>query len=307
MGRTQIAFRAHQVLAALLLLTPAASAHPLKMTGVVVRIEDGRTTVTVTAHAPAPDLAGRLRLKLDGRPFAARRSSLMQQQDSVSYTAAEEGEPTAVLLEAPLYPEVPDNTTVMLVYRNGRLADRAVLGENLLSVIARFVRMGVLHILSGPDHVLFVLGLIMMRGHWRRLLAVITSFTVAHSITLTLTALGIAGLSPRIVEPAIALSIVAVGLENLLNRAADLQVRMGLAFGFGLFHGFGFAGALSEAGLPAQEQAWSLVAFNVGVELGQLCIVAVALSIPARSSRRLTAFASAGIALAGAVWFLARI
>jgi hydrogenase/urease accessory protein HupE len=179
--------------------------------------------------------------------------------------------------------------------------------------------MGVLHILSGPDHILFVLGLILAGGTLRQLIGLLTAFTLAHSITLSLTALGIASLSPRIVEPVIALSIVAVALENLLRRngerpGADYRIRISLAFGFGFFHGFGFAGALTEAGLPQQAIGWSLAAFNLGVELGQgtiLLAVLPMLHAIARYSptgrQRTTRYASIAIAIAGAVWFVERI
>ena len=90
-----------------------------------------------------------------------------------------------------------------------------------------------LMILSGPDHILFVLGLILVGGPWRRLLGVVTAFTLAHSLTLSLSALGMTSLPSTLVEPAIALSIVAVGIENLLRRKADFEIRVWLAFAFG--------------------------------------------------------------------------
>jgi hydrogenase/urease accessory protein HupE len=198
-----------------------------------------------------------------------------------------------------------------------------VSGESFLTILRRFLVMGVLHILSGPDHILFVLGLILAGGTLRQLIGLLTAFTLAHSITLSLTALGIASLSPRIVEPVIALSIVAVALENLIRRnensssaadRADYRIRISLAFGFGFFHGFGFAGALTEAGLPQQAIGWSLAAFNLGVELGQgtiLLAVLPMLHAIARYSptgrQRTTRYASIAIAIAGAVWFVERI
>jgi hydrogenase/urease accessory protein HupE len=174
--------------------------------------------------------------------------------------------------------------------------------------------MGMHHILSGPDHVLFVIGLLLVRGSVRGLLGIITAFTVAHSITLSMTVLEIGRLPARLVEPLIALSIVAVGAENLVSRKLNLERRMWLAFGFGFFHGFGFAGALAETGLPRDSVAWSLAAFNTGVEIGQACIVLAALPVLRMLERKsvvltsaLTRFASVGIAAAGFVWFLERV
>jgi hydrogenase/urease accessory protein HupE len=187
-------------------------------------------------------------------------------------------------------------------------------GERLFSVIRRFISMGIFHILSGPDHILFVLGLILAGGSTRQLCGVVTAFTLAHSLTLSLTALGIASLSPRVVEPVIAFSIVVVGLENLLRRKPLFPLRIGLAFGFGFFHGFGFAGALAEAGLPAHAIGWSLASFNTGVEIGQGFILLVVLPVlfvmrqkNEHGSRLFTQFASVAIALAGAVWFADRL
>jgi hydrogenase/urease accessory protein HupE len=189
-----------------------------------------------------------------------------------------------------------------------------VLGENTGAVIRRFIEMGVAHILSGPDHILFVLGLILAGGNFRRLLAIVSAFTLAHSITLSLTALDVASLSPRIVEPMIAFSIVVVGIENLLSGKPRFELRVAMAFGFGFFHGFGFAGALTEAGLPRQAVAWSLAAFNIGVEIGQGMIVALAAPTLAwleknapRARVQVVRYAALAIAVAGAVWFVQRV
>jgi hydrogenase/urease accessory protein HupE len=174
--------------------------------------------------------------------------------------------------------------------------------------------MGIHHILSGLDHVLFVLGLLLVRSSLRGLLGVITAFTVAHSITLSMTALGIGSLPSWLVEPVIALSIVAVGAENLIPRRVNFERRVWLAFGFGFFHGFGFAGALGETGLPSDSIAWSLAAFNVGVEIGQACIVVIAVPLLRLFSQMspvvtgaVTRYASIGIAAAGLLWFVERV
>ena len=110
------------------------------------------------------------------------------------------------------------------------------------------LKLGIEHILTGADHLVFLLGLLLVAGGWRPLLGVVTAFTVAHSITLALAALSIFAPSPRLVEPAIALSIAYVGVENLLNP--DARQRWRITFPFGLVHGFGFAGALRAIALP---------------------------------------------------------
>jgi hydrogenase/urease accessory protein HupE len=138
-----------------------------------------------------------------------------------------------------------------------------------------FFRLGIEHILTGYDHLLFLFALLLVGGRLRALLGVITAFTVAHSITLGLAALDIVSLSPAIVEPAIALSIAYVGVENFFVKSADRRYL--LTFPFGLIHGFGFAGALSEIALPKPEVPAALLAFNLGVETGQLAVMAVVL------------------------------
>ncbi|MFP2905577.1 HupE/UreJ family protein [Pyxidicoccus sp. 3LFB2] len=142
---------------------------------------------------------------------------------------------------------------------------------------AGFVLMGVEHIVEGYDHLIFLLGLLLAGSSWRRLLVVVTSFTVAHSITLALATLSVVSLPSRWVESAIALSIIVVATLNLLGKKGDK--RWMLAFAFGLLHGFGFASALGELGLSRSELASALLGFNVGVELGQTTLVLLALPL----------------------------
>lgn len=141
---------------------------------------------------------------------------------------------------------------------------------------ARFLRWGFVHIVPGGlDHILFVLGLYLLSTRWSALLWQVTAFTVAHSITLALAATGLARASPAIVEPLIAASIAFVAIENLCTRELK-PWRPFVVFAFGLVHGLGFAGALAETGLPRGQLPAALVAFNVGVELGQLSVIAAA-------------------------------
>ncbi len=177
--------------------------------------------------------------------------------------------------------------------------------------IFSFFTMGVEHILRGYDHLVFLLGLVVIGGRPRSVLVVVTAFTVAHSITLALAVLGVWAPSPRIVEPAIALSIAYVGVENFFVR--DISKRWRITFPFGMIHGFGFAGALRAASLSRADLAPALVLFNLGVEAGQ--IAALALLLPAlfllRKARwfrtRGVQLVSAAIVVAGLVWFVLRV
>lgn len=139
----------------------------------------------------------------------------------------------------------------------------------------RFVWQGLVHILGGLDHVLFVLALILMSRRLRELLIVVTAFTIAHSITLALAALDVVSISPAIIEPIIALSIAWVAVEAVLDKADHRRAYVA-TFLLGLVHGFGFSYVLrDEVGLPTESLVPALLSFNVGVELGQVCIVAV--------------------------------
>ena len=176
-----------------------------------------------------------------------------------------------------------------------------------------YIVLGFTHILpKGLDHILFVLGIFLLSQAWPALLYQVTAFTVAHSITLGLSLYGIVSLSPGIVEPLIALSIVYVGVENVLTGQLK-PWRIFIVFGFGLLHGMGFAGVLTELGLPRNSFLNALISFNVGVELGQLAVIAIAFAAVAAWFRdkpwyrsRVTIPASLAIALTGAWWTVER-
>ncbi|HET9932131.1 MAG TPA: HupE/UreJ family protein [Polyangiaceae bacterium] len=178
----------------------------------------------------------------------------------------------------------------------------------------RYVRLGFTHILpSGWDHVLFVTGLVLgASGRLRRLLIELSAFTLAHTMTLGLGALGVFAASPRLVEPLIALSIAFIGFENLRAKPSP-RGRLALVFGFGFLHGMGFASALAQIGLARDSFVLSLLSFNGGVELGQLAVVVVLMTLlaPVRDEGRLRRFvvrpASIAIAGAGIAWALARV
>ncbi len=178
-----------------------------------------------------------------------------------------------------------------------------------------FFILGVEHILTGYDHLLFLFGLLLVRTRFRSLLAIITAFTIAHSITLAIAALGVWTPSPRWVEPAIALSIAYVGVDNLIleRKKKSAEKRWRITFPFGLIHGFGFASVLRQVGLPRSAIPSALVGFNLGVELGQLAVLALLLPAIALIRRKtwfdtwVVPAASVLVILAGLVWFVARV
>ena len=147
---------------------------------------------------------------------------------------------------------------------------------SLLQVAGNYIVIGFDHILpKGLDHILFVLGLFLLSTHWRPLLAQVTAFTLAHTVTLALGLLEVVSLPASIVEPLIAASIVYVAVENTLVTQLH-RWRPVIVFGFGLLHGLGFAGVLSDIGLPTDAFITGLISFNVGVELGQLAVIGLA-------------------------------
>jgi hydrogenase/urease accessory protein HupE len=232
----------------------------------------------------------------------------------------------AVTVTARLFSYDPMHQTFLNFYENGALTSQAILDrshpqfeyfagsrQGIFAVIRKFVPAGIHHILIGPDHLLFLVGLLLLGGSIRRLLLVVSSFTIAHSVTLTLAALNLVTPPARVIEPAIALSIVYVGVDNLMvGRGRD--VRAWIAFAFGFIHGFGFANVLREMNLPSQALGWSLFSFNLGVEIGQLLVVVLVASALAAlrssneaASRRLAFAGSLAVVLVGAFWFLQRI
>ena len=156
-----------------------------------------------------------------------------------------------------------------------------------MTTASRYLSLGFTHIVPlGLDHVLFVLGVFLLNSQWRALLMQVSAFTVAHSITLALSMLGLVSVPPSIVEPLIALSIAYVAIENLFLTELK-SWRVALVFACGLLHGLGFAGVLSELGLPRGEFVTALLSFNVGVEAAQLSVIAMAfLLLGTPASRR---------------------
>ncbi len=203
--------------------------------------------------------------------------------------------------------------------KEGEKSEPYVLGEGLKprtrgEIAWQYAQLGFTHILPyGLDHILFVLGLFLLSVQWKPLLIQVTSFTVAHSITLGLSMYGVFSLPPTVVEPLIAVSIVYVAVENMLTSRLHAW-RPFVVFGFGLLHGLGFAGVLHEVGLPRAEFVTGLITFNLGVEAGQLAVIALAFGLVGFWGRdkpwyraRVVVPASALIALTGLYWTVERV
>jgi hypothetical protein len=286
-------------------------------------------------------IAGRLHLAIDARETALGWGDVAVLADRQSLRLSFEVATTGVgqlELEAVLFPYDPVHQTFINVYENRRLAHQAILDarndrltwysagvQGRWAVVKTFVRSGIEHILIGPDHILFLLGLLLLGGSLWRVAAIVTAFTLGHSVTLSLAVLGVVTVAPRLIEPAIALSIIVVGVDNLLVRGGwpatgtveprlRRDLRPWLAGAFGLIHGFGFAAVLVEIGLPREALAWSLAAFNVGVELGQLAVVTIMVALLAAVryhdvllARRCSWVGSLTVIAAGLFWFVQRV
>jgi hydrogenase/urease accessory protein HupE len=281
------------------------------------------------AAALATLLTGRFTVTADGRPLMPQWSAAEVLADRQSlrlpFRIAVPSRPGILRVVAVMFPYDPQHQTFLNIY-DGEALTQAILDsgrtgfeyftgtrQGAFAVVQRFLPAGIRHILIGPDHLLFLVGLLLLGGSIRQLVTIVTAFTVAHTVTLSLAALNLVSPPARIIEPAIALSIVYVGADNLLIKEGR-DVRAWIAFAFGFIHGFGSATVLREMDLPARALGWSLFAFNVGVEAGQLLVVAaVATALAALRSRnesagRRLAFAGSVVVMAaGAFWFIQRV
>ena len=289
-------------------------------------------------------LSPRVTLLFDGRPVEIVWGAIdvvpERQSVRLAFTVTDPS-PGLVAIRAYVFPYDPIHQTFVNLYEEDAIRLQAILDaskqtveyyagstQGRLAVIRTFVLSGIEHIMIGPDHILFLIGLLLLGGTLARLALIVTSFTIGHSITLSLAALDILSPPAYFIEPLIALTIVVVGADNVLVLRAErtaqsgsapsapsvADIRAWLAAGFGLIHGFGFAYVLKEFGLPQVALAWSLFAFNVGVEIGQLLIVAVVagslMLVRKRSpaaARVIALGGSVAVILAGVYWFIERV
>jgi hydrogenase/urease accessory protein HupE len=283
------------------------------------------------AAAIAALVQARLAMRADDRDLVWEITGIRPLPDrtavEVAYRIALPSRVAHLVVRAALFPYDPTHQTFVNIYEDDALTYQQVLSasrstmeyytggrQGAFAVFRAFTAAGIHHIAIGPDHILFIVGLLLLGGSVLRLLGIVSAFTIGHSITLSLAALNIVTPPARIVEPAIALSIVYVGADNLLSTKGARDVRAWIALFFGLVHGFGFASVLREMGLPSRALGISLFSFNLGVEIGQAVIVIAVASIlavlrrrdPVRASQLATA-ASVVVTLAGAYWFVERI
>ena len=275
-------------------------------------------------------LAPRLELAADGRVLTPEwgPTEILRDRQSLRFHLRYpvSSTPGTIAVTTTMFPYDPMHQTFVNVYEGETLTSQMILDakhphleyfagsrQGVAAVIRKFIPAGIHHILIGPDHLLFLVGLLLLGGSVRQLLIVVTSFTVAHSITLSLAALNIVTPPARLIEPAIALSIVYVGADNILAKGGR-DVRAWIAFTFGFIHGFGFANVLREMDLPRRALGWSLFSFNIGVEIGQLFVVVLVATaftmLRARSewSRRHLALAGSIVVIAaGTFWFVQRV
>lgn len=265
-------------------------AHEIGTTRVVATIGD-QYKIEVTTDAAALDekLAGfgkfedayprRMKIFFDGvavQPLVAREG------DVITLTgAAPEGATTFALKNGwnfTTYSLTVNGVTDWV--EGGEMSkEHSLAAPAKADVVRQYLWLGFTHIVPlGLDHVLFVFGLYLLSGKWRSVLWQVSAFTVAHTITLALSISGLIAVRAEIVEPLIAVSIAYVAVENILHKELKAW-RIALVFGFGLLHGMGFAGVLQEIGLPRGEFVTALLSFNIGVEIGQLSVVAAAFAL----------------------------
>lgn len=336
-----------------LLITATVFAHPLSTFGARIDLDDARVTVTINADATPllatlDALAGNT--AADGTVLSrvaahnvliTDRSLVMVDGVRVVLTAGEPRINEDGQVEIPLTGGLPatgttvtwqsrwifgtypmsvtrgDNTTETVYWLDGQAVSEAIAvhaSGTHVATLSRYVQLGFEHILpKGLDHILFVLGLFLLTPRVRSLLAQVTVFTLAHSVSLGLAIGGLISIPSWIVEPLIAVSIAYVGIGNLRKDTLSAG-RLWVVGAFGLLHGLGFAGVLADLSLPAGQWLTALAGFNVGVELGQLAVLlgAAALMTAWRVVTPLTEQwlrrpASAAITVMGIYWFVARV
>lgn len=276
-------------------------------------------------------LAARLRLQVNGVPLTAGAWSTpvaLPERQSLQMTArfSRPASIGVLRLDTLMFPYDPLHQTFVNVYEGDTLALQAILDQSktaveffsgsrpgIASLMRRFVAIGTRHILLGPEHLLFLVGVLLLGGTARQLAFVVSAFTVGHCLTLALGAFNILNPPARLIEPAIALAIVYVGADNLMVRNGK-DLRLWIAFAFGCIHGFGFANVLREMDLPRRATTWSIASFGVGAEFAQLLVAAAAavlfatlLARDAALHRKVVYAGSILVIAGGAFWFIQRV
>lgn len=276
-------------------------------------------------------LSARLHLVADATALEASSWSRVEplvdrQSVRVSARYALTGPPGTLVLDTRLFPYDAAHQTFVNVYENDVLTLQAILDpvktrleyfsgsrEGTLAVFQRFVPSGIRHIALGPDHLLFLLGVLLLGGSRRQLTWLAGGFAAGNAVAFALTVLSLLHLPPRIIEPAVALSVVYVGADNLMVRGGR-DMRVWIATAFGLIHGFWFANGLREMDLPARAFRWSLASFDIGIEVGHIVVIlTLGLMVAAlrtrspKAARGLAYIGSALVIVAGAYLFVQRV
>lgn len=351
---TRLGARRFCAVTMMLLLTVAVAAHPLSTFGARIDLAGSSVTVTinadaepllatldaiadrsssdvgpvlsrVTAHSAlliersflfadgvrVPLTAGTPRINEDGQVEVSLAGTLPEDVAAVTWQSR------WIFGTYPMSVTRGTGTTETVYWLDGQAVSESVpvrASGTHVATLGRYVQLGFVHIVpKGLDHILFVLGLFLLTPTIRTLLAQVTVFTIAHSLSLALAVGGLLAIPSWIVEPLIAASIAYVGIENL-RRETLSPGRLGVVGAFGLLHGLGFAGVLSELSLPPEQWLTALAGFNVGVELGQVAVLlgAAALMVVWRVATPLTEQwlrrpASAAITAMGLYWFVTRV
>ncbi len=323
-----------------------AAAHDPNLSSIRIIQWPNETIISITTHteklsedagSPATQananqlVRDRLKMTLNGKPLRVKESMATLDGDMISWQTRIPGAFTHFTVDSPLLPRAKDGRTIISFMPGGVVTEEYVLDASNptwpptdsepspMTTFLSYLKLGFEHILAGADHIFFVIGIVLIGGTLKELLKVVTAFTIAHSITLTAAALGLATPPSRIVEPLIALSIVAIAWEAFRARPSETgekakDFRVFTVFVFGLVHGFGFAGALTEVGLKGSQLVAGLVSFNLGVELGQAAIIVIAAPVIAALSKKYpeqwkkTSIAMAcSIGLIGLYWLFTRV
>lgn len=323
----------------ILLLMGISFAHEPGMSAINFYYNNDGILVRVYGHASkfgADYEAGvkeKFKLKLDGEVRLLEPDKVLfnAMGDWVTWEASLNELPQEIAVKQRLFVDEAASYTIISVLQNDNLVEQVTLREEGASFnysysqakrslsswanhLYGFLLEGIKHIFTGPDHILFLLGLLLLGGKNKQLVKVITAFTIAHALTFWLAALNIINPPAFLVEPIIALSVVIAAIANLRPNASEKDLRPGIAFGFGLIHGFGFAGLLANLGLEQGSLLLSFLAFAAGLELGQLMIAFLVVPILAylalhrgRLRNQVKWVGSLAIAAIGAYWFVERI
>ena len=275
-----------------------------KLTSMKLEQKNDKQMVTLHFEYPGYEIGKTVKL-LDGIFYSGRNASTYNDFLAVNYQGQVseavlngKNREWAMLLSEVQQQQQQDSQTAPVVQKQSH------------SSWVSFLKLGMNHILTGYDHLLFLFALLIRKQKLKQYITTITAFTIAHSITLTLSVLGIVDLPSRFVESMIALSICYVAIENIFRK--EIKFRWAITFFFGLIHGLGFASILKEMNLPKSDLVIALLNFNVGIEIIQIIIVLLLVSVLFKL-QNLTKYrlyinaGSAVIFLLGTIWFIQRI